>query len=86
MTDIRFLLNEGIGELTWDDWICLENGLSSKSRDILARFMVDKNDKPVPLDAAKAALGKLKITQVAEITSAFWKAAKDSSVNPTTGG
>jgi hypothetical protein len=53
--------------LTIDDLIALEEG-NAKSirgiRDLLARFAVDDNGQPMPLDEAIVALGKFSVSDL----------------------
>jgi hypothetical protein len=83
---IKFIITEDVGELTWDDWIALEGGHSAKTRDIMARFVVDAEDKPMALSDAKLLLGKVKVKELAKVSGEFWKALKEKSAPPPTGG
>jgi hypothetical protein len=86
MTDaIRFLIGEEIGDLTWDEWISLEEGASSKTKEIMSRFLVDESGAPIEGKLAKETLGKVKVKELAGITAKFWKAMRDKAANPTTG-
>jgi len=83
---IKFVVTKALDELTWDEWNALEQGISKQAKEILARFMVDEDDKPVPLDQALKILGSVKMKDIAEVTGKFWSAMRENAVNPQTGG
>ena len=57
MTVIKFVVTESMNELTWEDWNALEEGASKHTREIMARFLVDENDRPVEYNKAMKILG-----------------------------
>ena len=86
MPTIKFVVTENMNELTWEDWNSLEEGASKHTREIMARFLVDENDKPVEYKEAMKILGAVKMKELAEVTGGFWRSLRDASVNPQTGG
>lgn len=83
--DIRFKFDGSVREsLTWDDLEVLEEGKIGKSKNILARFMVDEAGKGIGFDEAKKQLGKLKMSQIEETLQAFTKLMQDDAIPPRT--
>lgn len=86
MPTIKFIVTESLNELTWDEWNALEQGASRESKEILARYVVDEHDKPIPYNQALKLLGSVKLKDLAEVTGNFWRALRENAVNPPTGG
>lgn len=85
MNSVKFKIDGAIKDnLTWDDIEILEGGKIGKSKDILARFVVDESENPVPFEQAKKQLGKLTMTQVEKVMQEFLRLMTDSAVNPPT--
>lgn len=70
--------------LTWDDLEILEEGKVGKSKNVLARFMVDEAGKALPLEEAKRQLGKLKMAQIEETLQTFTKLMQEDAIPPQT--
>jgi hypothetical protein len=83
---IQFMVTEAINDLTWDEWIALEEGQGRGTKNIMARFMVDESGKPISQEEAVKILGKIKLKELAVISSRFWKSLREKAVNPTIGG
>lgn len=82
---IRFKLTDDIKDsLTWDDLEVLESGKIGAAKNILARYMVDEQDKNVPLEHAKKQLGALKISQIEKVMQDFMKLMTNTALNPPT--
>lgn len=85
MTAIKFKFDGSVKDvLTWDDIEILEEGRIGKAKNILARFIVDENDKPIPFEEAKKQLGKLKMGQIEETMQAFTVLMKEEAIPPQT--
>lgn len=85
MTTIRFKFDgEPKDNLTWDDLEILETGKMGASKNILARFVVDASDQPVPLEQAKKQLGSLKLSQIEATLKAFMELLSGNAINPPT--
>ena len=56
-----------------------------KLRPLLARFVVDENDKPMPHPAAMKLLGEIPLTQWGDVVNQFASALKGSTVPNTSG-
>lgn len=84
-TVIRFKFDGTMQDnLTWDDLEILESGKVGASKNILARFVVDENQKPVPEDKAKKMLGALKVAQIQNVMAQFMTLINDAAINPPT--
>lgn len=83
---IKFVVTDSLDDLTWEEWNALEEGIGKKVREILARYMVDEDGKKLEYREAMKRLGALKMKEIGAVTSAFWKALREHSVNPPTGG
>ena len=83
---IKFVVTDSLNELTWDEWNSLEQGVSKEAKSILARYLVDDDDKPIPHAEALKILGSVKLKDLADVTGKFWKALRENAVNPPTGG
>jgi len=85
MTTVRFKFDgEPKDNLTWDDLDILESGKMGAAKNILARFIVDKNDKPVPFEKAKKQLGSLKLGEIEPVLQAFMDLLQGEAVPPPT--
>lgn len=87
--DINFKFDGSIRDvLTWDDLEIIEEtqetGRVGKAKNILARFVVDEQGKPVPHDKAKKLLGSLTITQIETTLASFSKLLQGEAVSPPT--
>jgi len=81
--EIRFKFDgDAKDNLTWNDLEILESGKIGKSKEILARFVVDQNEKPVPFDAALKDLGSLKMSQIEGVMESFTKLMTNDAINP----
>lgn len=83
---LRFKLEGSLAEeLTWDEIEILEIPKVGAAKNILARYMVDENDQPIPYEQAVKTLGKIKgATAILEAVNAFMGYIKDGAVNPPT--
>jgi len=81
--EVKFAFTESAQDsLTWEDIETLESGNIGKARSILARFVVDDSEKPVPFDDAMSTLGKLKISEIQGVLENFAKLMSEQAVNP----
>ena len=77
MADIRLQLDPD--RMTWGDLIALDEwtDLSERARrDALARFLVDAHDEPLDEEEARATLGALPLTQIAQVKDALGDAIR----------
>lgn len=87
-TTIRLKIDED--RVTLDDLIVLESGVASARfmRDLLARFVTDETGAYLPEDTAQQMIGKLKLSELKQVTEQLTTSLKDlqqSAVPPTTG-
>ena len=83
MDTIRFKFEgEPKDNLTWDDLEILESGKIGQSKTILARFVVDDSEKPVPFEDALKMLGQLKMGQIEGVISSFTELMSNKAINP----
>ena len=82
---IRFLINrEKIG-LTWEEYETIELAQEGdvkmrRLRPVVARFMVDENNQPLPHTQALAILGKLPMDEVKDVFEQFANAMRESAI------
>lgn len=84
------ITKEKADELTWSDFIALEEAQSNNrvmtvALDMISGFLVGANGEYVSREMGKAYLLKLKRPQMIQTISAFQKAVHDYAVNPTNG-
>lgn len=85
MDKVRFKFDGDMKDaLTWDDLEILEGGKIGQSKNILARFVVDEHEKPVPFEKAKKQLGQLTMGQIEETLKAFTDLMTSNAINPPT--
>ena len=87
---IRFLINrEKIG-LTWEEYETIELAQDGdvkmrRLRPVVARFMVDEKDQPLPHSQALAILGALPMEEVKDVFEQFANAMRESAVPNASG-
>lgn len=82
--NIRFKFDGTLQDnLTWDDMEVLESGRMGAAKNVLARFVVDDAEKPVPFETAKKNLGALKLRDIQGVLEQFTKLISESAINPT---
>lgn len=90
-TTIHFLINEkSIEGMTWEEFETFERAQEGdmklhQLRPILARFLTNGNDKPMPHAKAMKVLGELPIPKIKEAIEAFVAALKDNAVPKVSG-
>ncbi len=83
---IRFhVTGDKINAMTWRQFEKLEalnsrDQLLADKREVLALFLVDEQDEPLPPEAANDALLALRVDQINEITAQFWEALMERAV------
>jgi hypothetical protein len=83
--EIRFKFDGTAQEnLTWDDLEVLESGKMGASKNVIARFVVDAADQPVPYERAKKELGALKMKDIQVVLTRFLELLNDNALNPPT--
>ncbi len=74
---IRFHLSEErINSLTWEEYEVIESMQDGdlklyRLRPVLAKFVVDENQKPVPIPQALKQIGKVPINQLKQVLESF---------------
>lgn len=82
--EIRFAFTEDLQKtLTWDDIDTIESGKIGKSKSVIARFVVDENNKPVGVEKAEEILGKLTLAEIQPVLEEFAKVMSEGAVTPT---
>ena len=81
---IKFDGNKISEEITWGDLEILEAGTHKASIEILSRFMLDSTGAPMPQKEAREQLRKLKPADAGNVIRDFYKALRESAVNPQT--
>lgn len=69
--------------LTWDDLEILESGKMGKSKEILARFVVEADEAPMPFEKANKQLGALKLSEIEGVLKSFMELLTSDAINPT---
>lgn len=83
--EIRFKFDGTFQDnITWDDLEILESGKMGASKNILARFVVDAKDDPMPFEDAKKLLGKLKVSEIQGVLTRFMELVNNAAVTPPT--
>ena len=92
MVSLRFLIDkakiEAIPEEDWETIEGIQDGEPPrlrKLRPLIANFMVDESNQPLPTDAAKKVLGKIPIGEWGEVTRQFVEALTGTAVPNATG-
>lgn len=75
MAELKFVLD--IERMTFDDMIDLQEGQLRRAKEIIAKFVVDENGKPLDKDKALAKVGGLPISKVKDVFTEFGKQVKD---------
>jgi hypothetical protein len=88
VADIHFHIdgNQFKDILDWDDLEIIANRDIPHAKPMLAKFVVDKSGNPVKFDAALKLLGKLKWSEIEDVSKQFFDAFNAATLNPTTGG
>lgn len=85
--NITFVIDAvGLEELTWDDYVAMEQGNMTQTKEIMATFLIDESGHKFPLDQAKKRLGQLKTREIEKAQREFRKVFQDSYVPPASGG
>lgn len=83
---VHFHMSEGVvNSLTWEEYEALEMAQEGELklrliRPLLARFVVDGENKPMDHARAMKLLAKLQITQVKSVLESFMEALKEKAV------
>jgi hypothetical protein len=64
MADQKLRLKVDIDAMTFDDMIDISEGNMRRAKEIVAKFAVDENDKPLDREQALATVGALPLSQV----------------------
>lgn len=88
MTDIKIKItiagfNEHFGI---DEWFYLSELTNKDIYEKMLNFIVDENDQPVSVEAARKLFKKVKKSEWKEYVDAFYQAISDAFVSPTSGG
>jgi hypothetical protein len=86
---IQFLINEqSVNNMTWEEYEVFERSQEGNIklkdlRPILARFMVDDNNKAVPHEQAMKTLGEVPVSKIKETIEIFMNTLKVGTIpNP----
>ena len=76
--------------MTWEEYETIELAQEGdvkmrRLRPVVARFMVDENNQPLPHPQALAILGKLTMDEVKDVFEQFANAMRESAVPNETG-
>jgi hypothetical protein len=91
MTEINFLVTKDVFEsLSLEEYEAFERAQDGEvklyqMRPVLARFMVDEKNKPVPHTQAMKVLGKLPVSKLRETMEKFMEAMKAGTLPLPTG-
>jgi hypothetical protein len=83
---IHFHINENlVNELTWEEYEAFEGAQDGKIklsqlRPLLARFMVDEAQRPLPHASAVKQLGTLPLAEIKEVFQKFSEALTGAAV------
>ena len=81
----RFKIDGSLSDdLTWDEIEVLESRKVGAAKNIIARYLVNDNDEPIPLEEAKRRLGKLKGKEIEKAVEDFANYLQDTVINPQT--
>lgn len=69
MDKVHFKLN--VEELTFDEMIAIQEGNLRQAKTILVKLATDENGKPLPVEAANEAIGKLNLVQTKALFAEF---------------
>ena len=91
MTQIQFLITEAqVNNMTWEEYEAFEFAQEgetklNKLRPVIARFMVDENNKSVPFDKAMKLLGKIPIPKIKETIQLFTDTLRNRTIPKANG-
>lgn len=68
--------------ITVDEYIAAEEGKIKGMKAVLSRFVINNNGTYVPVEKAKRMLGKLTLSELAELGDQFTQAAEDVAAGP----
>lgn len=54
-----------------------------KSKEILARFVVEVDEAPMPFEKANKLLGALKLSEIESVLKSFMELLTSDAINPT---
>lgn len=89
---IHFHLTESlVNALPEEDYEAIERAQDGdvklyRLRPVMARFMVDENNQPVPFEQAMKQLGRVSLPQFAEFMKTFASDMKEAAVPKVSGG
>ena len=65
--------------ITVDEYIAAEEGKVRGLKAVLSRFVVNNNGSYIPVEKAKRMLGKLTLSELAELGNQFTQAAEEAA-------